>query len=90
MMRPCLMWTINDFPTYGMSSGWVTHGRLACSHCMEHNKSFTLNYDHKSYWFDSHRRFVPSDHHFRRNIKTFRKGQVETDGPPPRLTPLQV
>ena len=26
----------------------------------------------------------------RRNIKAFRKGQVETDGPPPRLTPLQV
>jgi len=29
------MWTINDFPTYGMLSGWGTHGRLACPHCME-------------------------------------------------------
>jgi len=37
-----------------------------------------------------HRRFLPKGHHFRRNIKAFRKGQVETDGPPPRLTPLQV
>ena len=37
-----------------------------------------------------HRRFLPKGHHFRRNIKAFRKGQVEIDGPPPRLTPLQV
>jgi hypothetical protein len=41
-MRAVLMWTINDFPAYGMLSGWVTHGRLACPHCMEHTKSFTL------------------------------------------------
>jgi len=90
MMRACLMWTINDFPAYGMLSGWGTHGRLACPHCMEHNKSFTLNYGRKICWFDSHRRSLPNDHPFRRNIKAFRKGQVEIDGPPPRLTPLQV
>jgi len=90
MMRACLMWTINDFPTNGMLSNWGTHGRLAYPHCMEHNKSFTLNYGCKSYWFDSHIRFLPSDHHFRTNIKAFRRGQVETNGPPPRLTPLQV
>ena len=41
MMRECLMWTINDFPAFGMLSSWGTHGRLACSHCMEHSKSFT-------------------------------------------------
>ncbi|XP_024636351.1 uncharacterized protein [Medicago truncatula] len=29
-MRAALMWTINDFPAYGMLSGWGTHGRLAC------------------------------------------------------------
>jgi len=53
------MWTINDFPAYGMLSGWSTHGRLACSYCMEHTKSFTLTYGQKSYWFDCHRRFLP-------------------------------
>jgi len=90
MMRACLMWTINDFPVYGMLSGWGTHGILACPFCMEHNKSFMLNYGRKSCWFDSHRRFLPNDHHFRRNIKAFRKGQAETNGLPPRLTPLQV
>jgi len=37
-----LMWTINDFPAYGMLSGWSTHGKLACPYCMENNKAFTL------------------------------------------------
>jgi len=58
-MRVASMWTINDFPAYGMLSGWSTHGRLACSYCMEHTKSFTLTYGQKSYWFDCHRRFLP-------------------------------
>lgn len=65
------MWTINDFPAYEMLSGWETHGRLACLHCMGHTKSFTLKYGHKSCWFDSHHRFLPNDHSFRRNIKAF-------------------
>jgi len=36
------MWTINDFPAYGMLFGWSTHGKLACPYCMENNKAFTL------------------------------------------------
>jgi hypothetical protein len=36
------MWTINDFPAYGMLSGWSTHGKLVCPYCMENNKAFTL------------------------------------------------
>jgi len=41
LMRATLMWTINDFPAYGMLSGWSTHGKLACPYCMENNKTFT-------------------------------------------------
>jgi len=33
---------------------------------------------------------LPSDHPFRRNTRAFRKGEVEMDGPPPRLTPSQL
>ncbi|WMV08697.1 hypothetical protein MTR67_002082 [Solanum verrucosum] len=29
IMRASLMWTINDFPAYGMLSGWMTAGKLA-------------------------------------------------------------
>jgi hypothetical protein len=55
-MRAALMWTINDFPAYGMLSGWGTHGKMACPHCMEHTNAFTLKNGGKASWFDSHRR----------------------------------
>jgi hypothetical protein len=28
-----LLWTINDFPTYAMLSGWSTKGKFACPYC---------------------------------------------------------
>ncbi|GLT28322.1 hypothetical protein SLA2020_032640 [Shorea laevis] len=43
IMRAMLMWTITDFPGYGMVFGWSTHGRLACSYCMEMTHAFYLN-----------------------------------------------
>ncbi|XP_052722912.1 uncharacterized protein LOC108345441 isoform X1 [Vigna angularis] len=89
-MRAALLWTINDFPAYGMLSGWSTHGRLACPHCMDHTKSFQLRYGWKSSWFDCHRWFLSIDHPFRRNKKAFRKGEVETDMPLPKLTGSHV
>jgi hypothetical protein len=35
LMRAALMWTINDFPAYGMVSGWSTHEKLTCPYSME-------------------------------------------------------
>ncbi|KAK9993716.1 hypothetical protein SO802_023419 [Lithocarpus litseifolius] len=32
-MHVALLWTINDFPTYGDISGWSTKGALACPPC---------------------------------------------------------
>ena len=84
------MWTINDFPAYGMLSGWGTHSKLACPHCMEHSKAFRLHHGGKNSWFDSHRRFLPNDHAFRRNKNAFKKGEVDMDPPPPKFTPTQV
>ena len=59
VMRAALMWTINDFPAYGMVSGWSTHGKLACTYCMENNKAFTLTNEGKASFFYCHRRFLP-------------------------------
>jgi hypothetical protein len=50
-MRAALMWTINDFPAYGMVSGWSTHGKLAYPYCMENNKAFTLTNGGKASFF---------------------------------------
>jgi hypothetical protein len=50
-MSAALMWTINDFPAYGMLFGWSTHGKLACPYCMENNKAFTLANRGKAFFF---------------------------------------
>ncbi|XP_013654443.2 uncharacterized protein LOC106359260 [Brassica napus] len=85
-MRAALMWTNNDFPAYGMMSGWMTHGRLACPYCLDDTKSFWLQHGRKHSWFDCHRMFLPREHPYRRNVQAFRKGQTVTDDPPPWLT----
>jgi len=44
------MWIINDFPAYGMVSGWSTHGKLVCSYFMENNKAFMLTNGGKTFF----------------------------------------
>ena len=79
VMRAALMWTINDFPAYGMLSGWSTHGKLACPYCMENNKVFTLANRGKASFFYCHRCFLPLNHRYRKNRKDFFVGRVEKD-----------
>lgn len=64
-MRVALMWTISDFPAYGMLSGWSTHGRLACPYCMGDTLAFRLQAGRKQSWFDCHRVFLPRRHAYR-------------------------
>ena len=85
-MKACLMWTINDFPAYGMLSGWSTQSRLACPYCMEETKSFWLDNSRKHSWFDCHHRFLPGDHKFRRSKLGFRADVQEKSGPPAMLS----
>ncbi|CAI8583616.1 unnamed protein product [Vicia faba] len=89
-MRAALMWTINDFPAYDMLSGWGTHGRMGCPYCMECTKAFTLDKGGKSSWFNCHRRFLPSNHPFRKNKTNFKKDEWVTDLPLPRLSPVAI
>ncbi|XP_048627981.1 uncharacterized protein LOC106359087 [Brassica napus] len=85
-MRAVLMWTISDFPAYGMLSGWTTHGRLSCPYCMDRTDAFQLKNGRKSCWFDCHRRFLPPHHTYRKNKKLFRKNKV-VHVPPPVMQP---
>ncbi|XP_074355949.1 uncharacterized protein LOC141695614 [Apium graveolens] len=89
-LRAALIWTISDFPAYGMLLGWSIHRKLACPYCMEHTKSFTLQKGRKPCWFDCHRRCLPENHPFRRNRENFRKGKVENDRPVPRLSGTEM
>ena len=80
------MWTINDFPAYGMLSGWSTHGKRTCLYCMKNNKTFMLANGGKASFFYCHRRFLPLNHRYRKNRKDFFVGRVEKDVASPRLS----
>ncbi|XP_076910613.1 uncharacterized protein LOC143568317 [Bidens hawaiensis] len=62
-MRAALLWTINDFPTYGYLSGWSTSGYKACPICNEDASSIHIR-DKIAYV--GHRRFLPQDHTWRK------------------------
>ena len=89
-MRAVLLWTISDFPEYGMLSGWTTHGRVSCPYCMESTDAFQLKNGRKTSWFDCHRRFLPINHPYRRNKKLFRSKRVVRDTAPPYLSGEEI
>jgi hypothetical protein len=51
LMKAALMLIINDFPAYGIISGWSTNRKLACPYYIENNKAFTLINDSKMSFF---------------------------------------
>ena len=46
-MKAALIWTVNDFPAYGMLSGWSTHGALSCPVCQDQLRGAYLQYGRK-------------------------------------------
>ncbi|KAK1357992.1 hypothetical protein POM88_051248 [Heracleum sosnowskyi] len=50
-----------------MLSGWTTAGHQACPHCAHDHDSYNLSHGGKPTWFDSHRKFLPANHPFRKN-----------------------
>lgn len=89
-LHAALMWTINDFPTYGMLSGWSTVKKLACPCCMEDTKAFTLKHRGKNTWFNCHRRFLPMNHEFGRNTSAFMKNRIDFEEPPACLCSEEI
>ena len=80
------MWTISDFPAYGMLSGWTTHGRLSCPYCQDNTDDFQLKLGRKTCWFDCHKRFLPPDHPYRRSRTLFTKKKKVFDSPPEEVS----
>ena len=58
-MRATLLWTINDFPAYGMMSGWSTKGYMACLTCNKDICSLGLR---SKICYMGYRHFLPSNH----------------------------
>ncbi|XP_021735138.1 uncharacterized protein LOC110701823 [Chenopodium quinoa] len=81
-LRAAILWTVSDFPAYGMLSGWTTAGKKSCPYCMEKSKAFWLENCGKVSWFDCHRQFLPTNHPFRNSKNAFCKNKVEKGSPP--------
>ena len=63
-IRAIVLWTINDFPSYGTVSGYRTQGYKACPICEEDTSSFRIR--GKTCYMGHHRYLCP-DHKWRNN-----------------------
>ena len=79
MMHDAILWTTNDFPTYGTIYGWSTKGYKACVVCNVDTSSFPI-LGKISYM--EHRRFLRLDHTWRKD-KGY-DGKIE-NRPPPKI-----
>jgi hypothetical protein len=87
-LRAMLFGTINDFPAYGNLSGYSIKGQLACPICEENTDWMRLEKCKKNV-FLGHRRFLPSNHHYRGWGKAF-NGKSEHRRAPVPLTGDQI
>ncbi|RVX13245.1 hypothetical protein CK203_018034 [Vitis vinifera] len=63
-MYATILWTINDFPAYGMLSGWSTKGYMACPVCNVDTSSQSLR---SKICYMGHRRYMPTNHPWRKS-----------------------
>ncbi|KAL4359106.1 hypothetical protein AHAS_Ahas08G0044200 [Arachis hypogaea] len=87
-MRAALLWTINNFPAYAMLSGWSTKGKLACPCCNKNTSYLQLKHSRKTVYMD-HRVFLPMDHPWRTNTRSF-NGKQELRPPPPVIEGTKI
>ena len=64
-LRAVLMWTLHDFPAYGLISGLTTKGFKGCPVCGPHTISRRSKLLRKNVYCNCHRRFLQEDHYFR-------------------------
>ena len=64
-LRAVLMWTLHDFPAYGLISGLTTKGFKGCPVCGPHTISRRSKILRKNVYCNCHRRYLPEDHYFR-------------------------
>ena len=83
VIKAALMWTISNFSTYEMLSGWSTYKKLACPYYIENTKIFQLEHGRKPYWFDYHRQFLSEHHPFRKQRDSFKRNKIDKAKAPP-------
>ena len=83
-LRALLLWTIHDYPAYGLISGCATKGYQGCPVCgpnidSRYSKALRKNV------FGGHIRYLPHNHPYRRSMVWF-NGKQELRGPPNRVS----
>ena len=78
--------SLHDLPAYGIFCGWCTHGKFPCPTCKAALQFIWLRKGGKYSSFDKHRQFLPADHPFRQDVKSFTKGVKVTEIAPPIMT----
>ena len=88
-MKAILMWTIHDFPAYGVVAGCVTKGYKGCPVCGPNTLSRRSRSLRKNVYDAQHRRYLPEDHPWRAPRADF-EGLAERRGPPAKITAEEV
>ena len=82
-LRAVLMWTLHDFPAYGLISGLTTKGFKACPVCGPRTISRRSKILRKNVYCNCHRRYLPADHYFRGAVAAFdNESSHEAEGDP--------
>ncbi len=84
MLRVILLWTMHDLPTYKTVACCMTKGYRGCPCCGSRTISRISIACHKIVYCLQHRRWLPNDHVYHRDIRAF--GGVEEGTPPPRMS----
>jgi hypothetical protein len=75
------LWSIHDYLTYGKFVGWCVHGRLNCPICMNDTDVFNPQHGKKVSFFDCHQKFLPSNHSFMNDTRSFLNNKTVKKGP---------
>ena len=88
MLRVVVLWTINDYPALSILCGCTVKGYHACSVCGKNIQSTWLSHS-KKIAYTGHRKWLPSNHAFRRQRKAF-DGNQEFGVAPEPFSGLQI
>jgi hypothetical protein len=88
-LRAVLMWTLHDFPAYGLLSGLTTADFKGCPICSPHTTSRRSKILRKNVYCNCHRRFLPAEHYFRGADAAF-DGEACHEMEPEPLTGNQI
>ena len=89
LMKAILLWTIHDFPAYGIVAGCVTKGYKGCPVCGPGTISRRSRALHKNVYEGQYRRWLPLRHPWRAAISLF-DNVAEDRVAPAKVTSLEI